>query len=112
MLEARGFSPKFGTVNSIKDLLSKFTTTELMAIGCSLGKLLENRQGQRNDLGLKQSKTQINSNNLGSLSTIWYEVTGRTDDKQISIARAATIAKLSKDQQHNFIQLKKEKNYV
>jgi DNA-binding transcriptional regulator YdaS (Cro superfamily) len=132
-------------VNSIKDILSKFTTTELIAIGCSLEKLLENRQGQRNDLSLKQSKTQINSNNLGSLSTIWYEVTGRTDnkiakilglskgsylrakqvylngseelinaldDKQISIARAATIAKLPKDQQHNFIQLKKEKNYV
>ena len=132
-------------VNSIKEILSKFTTTELMAIGCSLGKLLENRQGQRNDLSLKQSKTQINSNNLGSLSTIWYEVTGRTDNKiakilgfskgsylrakqvylngseelinaldnkQISIARAATIAKLSKNQQHNFIQLKKEKNYV
>ena len=132
-------------VNSIKDILSKFTTTELIAIGCILEKLLENRQGQRNDLSLKQSKTQINSNNLGSLRTIWYEVTGRTDnkiakilvfskgsylrakqvylngseelinaldDKQISIARAATIAKLSKDQQHNFIQLKKEKNYV
>ena len=68
-------------IKTMEDLNTKLLISERIAVGLRLKQLLGNRQGERNDLGSRPSKNQINSNNHPLPSSICYKVTGRTEDQ-------------------------------
>lgn len=102
----------------IEDLLPEFIFSEIMEIGCVLRQLLVNAQ-------IEGNHDQIIAKFIGMSHELYcisrqifingsQELIKALNNKQISIARAATIAKFAKNEQTKFIHqsLIKEKHHV